>query len=264
MNEPWKIVLAHGGAGSRAEYRDGAETACRVGFENLQSGALNAACTAVAALENDGRFNAGVGSRRRSDGSVQADAACMDSGRRFGAVAAVTGFRHPVKIAQALTACPQHLLAGPGAAAFAHHRGMEVWTPEPEDQNRGRVAGCDTVGCVTFDGDRFAAALSTGGKGGSLPGRVGDVPLLGCGLYTGQYGAVVATGLGEVIVLNMTAFRAYQMLEEGMGPRFVLDEALGWFEEDEDIGLLLVSRKGYAGGSNRSMAWAALETGERE
>ncbi len=93
---------------------------------------------------------------------------------------------------------------------------------------------------------------------------MGDVPLIGCGLYAGPYGAVAATGKGEAIARNMTAFRAYQMMEEGMGPQFVLEEVLDWFEDDEDIGLLLINRKSSAAGSNRSMAWAELTEGEPE
>ena len=260
MAEPRRVVLAHGGAGSQNEYQDGTEAACRQALDLLRSGApvLRAACGAVVTLENDGRFNAGIGSRRRSDGSVQMDAACMDSQGHFGAVAVVEGYKNPVLIAQAVTILPFHLLAGRGAAAFAHESDMDPFDP---GLGTPGARASDTVGCVAFDGEHFAAALSTGGTGGTMPGRVGDVPLVGCGLYAGPYGAVAATGNGEAIMLHLTAFRAYQMLEEGMGPHFVLEEVLGWFAEDEDIGLLLVSRKDHAAGSNRSMAWSVLETG---
>lgn len=257
MSEDTIKILAHGGAGSNADHKDGAEAACNKALEVMRAGqpVLDCVCEGVVVLENDGRFNAGVGSRARSDGSVQMDAACMDSERRFGSVAVVEGFRHPVMIAKAVTGLPHRVLAGRGAEQFASAQNMLRWQASEASQS----GGTDTVGCVAYDGQHFAAALSTGGTGGSLPGRVGDVPQIGCGLYAGPYGAVCATGHGEAIALNVTAFRAYQMMEEGMGPNFVLEEVLEWFEEDEDIGLLLISRKDSAGGSNRSMAWASLE-----
>lgn len=263
MPNTYHCILTHGGAGSDAAFRDGAETACRMGMDALGqgTGALEAAVRGVVALENDGRFNAGVGSRARADGSVQMDACVMDSDGRFGAVAVVEGFRNPVLIAHKLMASEHCMRAGRGAAEFALEHDFETWTGRKGTADAS-YEGSDTVGCVAFDGTRFAAALSTGGTGGSPAGRVGDVPLLGCGLYAGPYGAVAATGKGEAIARNMTAFRAYQMLEEGMGPNFVIEEVLDWFEEDEDIGLILMSRKAWAGQSNRSMAWSGLSEGE--
>jgi isoaspartyl peptidase/L-asparaginase-like protein (Ntn-hydrolase superfamily) len=251
------IVVTHGGAGSRNEFADGTERAGRAGWNVIRRGisALDAACLAVTELEDDGRFNAGIGSRARADGSVQMDAACMDSAGRFGAVGVIEGFRNPVKIAHAVCSTPQRFLAGRGAEAFAREGGF---APLPADFSGGRGdSGQDTVGCVAFDGQTFAVALSTGGTGGSPPGRVGDVPLIGCGLYAGSAGALCATGHGESIAMNITAFRAYQLLEKGLAPPDVLRQALGWFDASRDFGLILVSRKGFAGGSNRSMAWSA-------
>lgn len=253
-------LLAHGGAGSDNANSDGTDRACERGLELMQSGssALDAACAAVEVLENDGRFNAGVGSRRRDDGSIQMDAACMDGARhKFGAVAVVEGFQNPVHIAHALLGEPYHLLAGDGAARYAAERGFTAL-----DENRVRGTGAkssDTVGAVAWDGKQFAAALSTGGTGKSWRGRVGDVPLIGCGLYAGSSGAVAATGHGESIALNMTAYRAYQLLEAGASADAVMQEALRWFEAAQDIGILVVGAKDWAGGSNRSMAWSGRQ-----
>ena len=205
-------------------------------------------------LENDGRFNAGLGSKRRSDGSIQMDACCMDSAGRYGAVAVLEGYRNPVLIARSVLESPLTLLAGNGAARFASEKKFQIWSGE-----RGIPSedfSSDTVGAVAFDGKTFAAALSTGGTEGSRPGRVGDVPLFGCGLYSGPNGAVAATGHGEIITLNLTAYRVYQMLERGTEPQIALKTCLHWFDKATDIGLILVSRKGMAGGSNRTMAWA--------
>jgi isoaspartyl peptidase/L-asparaginase-like protein (Ntn-hydrolase superfamily) len=182
------------------------------------------------------------------------DAACMDSGKRFGSVAVVEGFRNPINIALAVTEIENRLLAGPGAARFAKQKGCVPLDLTSIKKNNSECS--DTVGAVMYDGQNFAAALSTGGTGGSIPGRVGDVPLIGCGLFAGENGAVAATGHGESIAMNLTAFRAYQMLENGKKCDEILEEVISWFDTSEDIGLLLVTRTDSAAGSNRSMAWS--------
>ncbi len=265
MSEKKYILLTHGGAGSKNEYQDGARKAADTGIQAINSGAsvMDVVCQAVAVLENDSRFNAGVGSHPRADGSVEMDAAVMDSLGNFGAVAVIEGFKNPIHVANAVTRTQYKVLAGQGAATFAQKAGLETMT---KDQIPGTGtdfsttdSSTDTVGCVAFDGTNFAAGLSTGGIKGAIPGRVGDVPLIGCGLYAGTAGAVAATGDGETIAMHMTAIRAYQMLERGDAPQKVLDEVISWFHpEDDAFGLILINRNGYAGGCNRSMAWAAV------
>ena len=251
------IILAHGGAGSDNAHSDGTDRACQLGLELMQSRApvLEAACRAVEILEDDPRFNAGTGSRKRSDGSVRMDAACMDSCHHFGAVSAIQHIKNPVHVARQVADSECRLLTGEDAHQYAVELGFEK-----VDMTRieSKAPGTDTVGAVVFDGTQFAAALSTGGTGGSRPGRVGDVPLIGCGLYAGEHGAVCATGHGESITLNLTAYRTYVLLEQGIVPQKALNTALGGFEDSQDIGLLVISCKGHAGGSTRSMAWSTL------
>ena len=257
MPEKQLIILTHGGAGSDNAHSDGTDRACQIGLELMQTRTpvLEAACRAVEILEDDPRFNAGTGSRKRSDGSVCMDAACMDSGKRFGAVSAIQHIKNPIHVARHVADSEYQLLTGEDAHQYALELGFEKVDMTRIDS---KAPGTDTVGAVVFDGTQFATALSTGGTGGSRPGRVGDVPLIGCGLYAGEHGAVAATGHGESITLNLTAYRTYAMLEQGMAPQEALDTALSWFEDAQDIGLLIVSRKGHAGGSNRSMAWSTL------
>ncbi len=251
------IILAHGGAGSNNAHSDGTDRACKIGLELLQSQTpvLEAACYAVSILENDSRFNAGTGSRKRSDGSVRMDAACMDSGKRFGAVSAIQHIKNPIQVARAVANSEYRVLTGEDAHQYALELSFEKVDMTGLESE---APGTDTVGAVVFNGEYFAAALSTGGTGGSRPGRVGDVPLIGCGLYAGEHGAVCATGHGESITLNLTAYRTYEMLGRGIVPQEALESVLGWFEDSQDIGLLIVSKKGHAGGSNRSMAWSTL------
>ena len=262
MKDTKITVLAHGGAGSKNEYSDGTETAARKAIAEFQSGAtlMEAVCQGVAVLEDDSRFNAGVGSQTRNDGSVQMDAAVMDNEGRFGAVAVLEGYRNPIYVAKAVTLSKYRLLAGRGAAEFAERHEFKKVRPEELRSGKGEdFSSKDTVGSVAYDGKTFVAALSTGGIRNSFAGRVGDVPLIGCGLYAGPHGAVAATGDGEAILMNMTAIRAYQLVEQEVPPQIVLEKILGGFDNKNTVGLILVTPKGFAGGANRTMAWSASQ-----
>ena len=255
------VVLTHGGAGSDPAHADGTAIAGQMSMMSLQTGesAIEAACVAVATLEDDGRFNAGIGSHKRSDGSVQMDASCMDSSGTFGAVATLEGFKNPVQVARIISQSEYRILAGRGANQFAADQGCQTLSPDQVSGTGTDFSTTDTVGCVIRSGDEFACALSTGGIDNAIPGRVGDVPLIGCGLYAGPEGAVAATGDGEAIAMQVTALRAYQLIEQGMDPKAIVPRVTGWFKETTAFGLIVVSKKGFAGGSNRGMAWTASE-----
>ena len=255
------VVITHGGAGSDPAHADGTAIAGQMCMMSLQTGEaiIDAACQAVATLEDDGRFNAGVGSHKRSDDTVEMDASCMDSSGTFGAVAALDGFKNPVHVARLVSQSEYSVLAGRGAAEFALNQGCEP-VARDEINNTGKdFSTTDTVGCVVQMGDEFAAALSTGGIDNAIPGRVGDVPLIGCGLYAGPAGAVATTGDGEAIAVQVTALRAYQLIEQGMDPKAIVPTVTGWFKESTAFGIIVVSKSGFAGGSNRGMAWTASE-----
>ena len=116
------IVVVHGGTNSPVEWADGCQAAADAAYAVLRAGgsALDAAVAAVKVMEDDGRFNAGVGSFLRLDGeTIETDAGVMDSAGRIGAVAALRGYRHPVDAARAVMDTPHVLLAGEGAGRLA-------------------------------------------------------------------------------------------------------------------------------------------------
>ncbi|HEX2022206.1 MAG TPA: isoaspartyl peptidase/L-asparaginase [Candidatus Thermoplasmatota archaeon] len=290
-------AVTHGGAASLGSDKDGPEEAARLALKALRGGAspLDAAVAAVAHLEDDPRFNAGTGSNLRFDGkTIEMDAACMDDTGRFGGVACIREVKNPVHVARAVLRTPHNLLAGHGATRFARSLGMEPydpWTeraqakfdllrrtlrekgipPEEWDMSELRnlwnfeveitqaLGSSDTVGAVVSDGRRHAAALSTGGTISTLLGRVGDVPLPGCGLYAGPRGAVACTGDGDRLTRVFLGHRVYRMLEEGLHPKDCVGNAIGLLAPEVDVGLIVVSGDQHAGGSNRDMAWAALQ-----
>ncbi|MFB6068448.1 MAG: isoaspartyl peptidase/L-asparaginase, partial [Halobacterium sp.] len=107
----------------------------------------------------------------------------------------------------------------------------------------------DTVGAVAFDGDRFAAATSTGGRWLALAGRVGDVPQIGSGFYAAPAGAASATGAGEDIAKTTLTRRAVRHLESGLDAQAAADRAIEEFDEltGSSAGVIVLDADGNAG-----------------
>lgn len=291
-------ILTHGGAASPHAYSDGCVKAAESARSVLERGgdALEAALAATVMLEDDPRFNAGTGSNLRLDGqTIEMDASVMTSDARFGAVACVQRVKNPVLVAAKVMETPHLLIVGDGATSFARAHGFPDYDPVTDkardkhkramDELRGHGDGDyaadavawqhidwkklwnfgseppfkDTVGAVVRDGQgRFAATASTGGTVYMLKGRVGDSPLMGCGVYAGPAGAVAATGVGEEIVRRFLSKTVYDWLEEGIPAARAAQRGIAKFPEIVDVGLLVASRDGQAIASNRNMASALL------
>ncbi len=254
-------ILTHGGAGSDPQLSETTQQAARIAQEALDAGqsAMDAACHATAHMEDEAGFNAGTGSNVREDGrTVEMDAACMDQTGAFGAVACIERVRHPVFVARHVAETEQILLAGHGARRFARSKGIPDWDPHTEQASSKGEGGADTVGCVLHDGSLFAAALSSGGTKQAPRGRVGDVPLPGCGLHAGPAGAVAVTGHGETLALGLTAVRAYEELEDGQHPQDMVEAVVEAFPSERSVGLIAVTEAHGAVASNRTMAASHL------
>jgi beta-aspartyl-peptidase (threonine type) len=264
-----RAILTHGGAGSDPQDSDGPQSAAKIGMNLMENGksALDAVVHSVKYLEDDPRFNAGIGSQIRADDrTIQQDASCMMSNGKFGAVACVEGIRNPVDLAHGvLLHSPHILLVGEGARFFAEQQNIIVRplsSPGERDthqnQNDGRPPSCDTVGAVAFDGTTFAAALSSGGLKKAAIGRVGDVPLPGCGLFCGPAGTVACTGDGEFIALKILAKEIYGWLERNISPREAAQKALTLFDDSVDVGLIILTKTEFASRARNGMAWSHL------
>lgn len=212
----WALAL-HGGAGPLRAQSYAQEEAYLA--ELLQEGAralgageaaLDVAVRLVAALEECGHHIAGKGAAPNTLGEYELDAAVMDGAvRRAGAVAALRGFRSPIAVARrVMEATPHVLLVGAGAEAFAAQQGCER-VADPASYYRpvitrpvapGELAH-GTVGAVVRDSaGHLAAATSTGGLLNKTPGRVGDTPIIGAGLWADGRVAVCCTGQGEMFL----------------------------------------------------------------
>ncbi|MBI4561411.1 MAG: isoaspartyl peptidase/L-asparaginase [Candidatus Rokubacteria bacterium] len=223
------VLIVHGGAGpepveGREELRAGIYQALTAGWQLLSEGggALDAIEAAVRSLEVHPRFNAGRGAVLTRDGGVELDASIMEGDRlRSGAVGAVTRIAHPVSLARRILEDGRHvLLVAEGALAFAREQGFPECDPAEliTDRQLARwkaPRGGGTVGAVALDRyGTVAAATSTGGTAGKLPGRVGDSALIGCGTYAeSTLGGVSCTGSGEAIIRVVLARRVLEILK---------------------------------------------------
>jgi L-asparaginase / beta-aspartyl-peptidase len=239
-----RVIAVHGGCGNPAggvlrdepSYRAAIEESLRAGSDVLEQGgsALDAVQAAVEVLEDCPLLNAGRGSVLTSEGSVEMDAALMwGADLSAGAVAGVSGVRHAVAAARAvMERTPHVLLTGEGAERLAEESGLELCAPDwfvTERQRERWMAAKGTVGAVALDRDgHLAAATSTGGVRGQLPGRVGDSPLIGAGTYAEDgVCAVSATGDGELITRATLAAEVAALIRHKALPlKDACDEAL--------------------------------------
>lgn len=150
---------------------------------------------------------------------------------------------HPVSVARkVMEETPHVLLAGEGALEFALAQGFrrqnlltreakkawKEWKVErvfEAEINRERH---DTIGMVALDaGGKPAGACTTSGLAFKLPGRVGDSPIIGAGLYVdGEVGAATATGLGEAVIKTAGSFLVVELMRQGMNPQQACEEAV--------------------------------------
>ncbi|MDB5421018.1 MAG: isoaspartyl peptidase/L-asparaginase, partial [Brevundimonas sp.] len=174
---------------------------------------------------------------------------------RAGAVAAVQGAASPIRVARRLLdrGTPV-LLAGEGAAEFARREGCErvvdpsLWLTTPDGFDPADLDdGHGTVGVVALDRDGYlAAATSTGGTYGALPGRVGDSAIIGAGTWADQDVAVSCTGEGEAFIRACAASNLAARVR--YGGQALTEAALAVLEavrrRNGDGGLIAVSRTG--------------------
>ena len=224
-------------------------------WDVLKSGgsALDAVIQGVEVVERDPRVRSvGYGGYPNAAGEVEVDAAVVD-GRTlgYGAVAGLKRIATPTAVARRVMEKTDHVfLVGEGALQFARAQGFEecemltahgrkaweAWKRATKGTKgtkgvqlahgrkawkRGRAEAPadvhDTIGMIALDqrGD-LAAACTTSGAAFKLPGRVGDSPLIGSGLYAdNDAGAAVATGRGEEIVRTCGSYAIVEHMRQG-------------------------------------------------
>lgn len=187
--------------------------------------------------------------------------------KRAGAVAALEGVRTPSLVAKAvLEMTDHHLLVGKGAQTFARNMGFKIEDDLNTDNSRrkwlewkrridpahyldpqkraeaGHRAALEMLaqgllreenlhGTINCDGinskGEICGVTTTSGLAWKIPGRVGDSPILGAGLYVdGAVGAAGSTGRGEANLYNLCSFLIVEEMRRGRHPKDAGMEAL--------------------------------------
>jgi len=220
----------------------------------LKQGAdpLEAVIAGVNLVENDPEdMSVGYGGLPNEDGVVELDASVMHGPTHLaGAVAGLRNIRNPSLVARMIMERTDHvLLVGEGALKFARAHGFkeeelltdksrQVWLQWKENHSdkdgwlspgyklkRHSVAEQDepswgTINCLALDskGD-LAGVTTTSGLAFKIPGRVGDSPIIGAGLYVdNDIGAAGSTGRGEANLVTSSSFYIVMLMEQGLLP----------------------------------------------
>jgi isoaspartyl peptidase/L-asparaginase-like protein (Ntn-hydrolase superfamily) len=211
-------------------------TAVEIASKQLAAGKapLDAALAGAQAVEDDPKVHSvGFSGIGNSIGTVSLDACVMD-GKTLdcGSVAGVENIRHVAALAKKVyEKTPHVMLVGKGAEWFAIQNGFPLetlLTPESVaewEKNRPRrknePKGHDTVTVLANDGKgHLAGVCTTSGLSYKLPGRVGDSPLIGAGLYVDdEAGAAGATGVGEEIIRIGGSLYIVEQMRTGKSPQ---------------------------------------------
>jgi isoaspartyl peptidase/L-asparaginase-like protein (Ntn-hydrolase superfamily) len=211
--------------------------------------ALDAAIAGAQACEDDPKVNSvGYGGLPNSIGTVTLDACVMDGETLgCGAVAAVENVVHVAALARrVMEKTPHILLVGEGARTFAVQQGFplqSLLTPEalvewekrrarkqgpaPADPSGRLPEDHDTVTVLALDKKgNLGGACSTSGLSLKLPGRVGDSPLIGHGLYVDNTaGSAGATGIGEEVIRIGGSLLMVEAMRAGQSPQQAVELA---------------------------------------
>lgn len=243
-------------------------------MEILRQGrdALDAVIAGVNLVEEDPEdITVGYGGLPNERGVVELDASVMHGPTAMaGAVAALRSIKYPSRVARLVMEQTDHvLLAGEGALEFARAQGFleenlltekarriwlhwkqtlsdkDDWIAPPESEwsqevkEYLRVYG--TIHCSAIDmKGNLSGVTSTSGLFMKIPGRVGDSPLIGCGLYVdNDAGACGSTGRGEAVILSNGSHSVIENLRRGMPPEQAALEVLEWIVDHTKLPRLL-------------------------
>jgi N4-(beta-N-acetylglucosaminyl)-L-asparaginase len=233
--------------------------AVRLAVARMEAGTapVEAAVDGVGLVEADpDDVTVGYGGLPNSDGVVQLDACCMDGDTmRAGAVAALERVKHPARVAlEVLRRTTRVLLVGDGALRFARslgfpeeelltERARKIWLywranisdvddflsspgeiTDPDVawyvDRYGPVRPTGTINLCAVDGrGSVGGTTTTSGLAFKMPGRVGDSPLIGCGLFVDrEVGAAGATGRGESVIQVAGGHTVVELMRRGSSP----------------------------------------------
>ncbi|OGD30352.1 MAG: asparaginase [Candidatus Aminicenantes bacterium RBG_13_63_10] len=236
---------------------------------------LDAVIAGVNLVEDDpGDMSVGFGGLPNEDGVVELDASVMHGAtHRAGAVAGLRNIKNPSRVAKLVMERTDHvLLVGEGALRFARAHGFQEenllteesrriwlewkeklsdrdkWFP-PEEKKKDLSAALlravetyGTINCLALDAKRdLAGVTTTSGLAFKIPGRAGDSPIIGAGLYVdNEVGAAGSTGRGEANLTTCASFQVVSAMSRGDSPEEACLKALKYvFEKTKLVPRLL-------------------------
>ena len=129
---------------------------------------------------------------------------------------------------------------------FALEQGLESVEQKqtinkPGAAKTDKKAGHDTIALLVLGADgNIAGGCSTSGLGGKLPGRVGDSPIVGSGLYVdNEVGAAGATGLGENVMRYCGSFMVVEFMRQGLDPTEACRQTIRRIASQDPLGFNL-------------------------
>lgn len=250
---------------------------------------LDAVEAGITACEEDPSVDSvGWGGLPDAAGEVTLDAAIMDHQGRCGAVGCLHRVRNAIKVARLVMERTRHvMLVGEPATQFAFDNGLQqtnLLSPQAgrrfDDWRLDREAdpevGHDTIGMIAIDSaGRMTVGCSTSGTRFKQPGRVGDSPIIGAGLYLSPgIGAAVATGVGEEMMKVCGSFAIVEGMRRGLEPREAIADVLQEIRRrhhgktDTDVSFLALRLDGaYAGLTLRAKTnfqYAVIAPGQKK
>ena len=250
---------------------------------------LDAVEAGITACEEDPSVDSvGWGGLPDAAGEVTLDAAIMDHQGRCGAVGCLHRVRNAIKVARLVMERTRHvMLVGEPATQFAFDNGLQqtnLLSPQAgrrfDDWRLDREAdpevGHDTIGMIAIDSaGRMTVGCSTSGTRFKQPGRVGDSPIIGAGLYLSPgIGAAVATGVGEEMMKVCGSFAIVEGMRRGLEPREAIVDVLQEIrrrhhgKSDTDVSFLALRLDGaYAGLTLRAKTnfqYAVIAPGQKK
>lgn len=249
----------------------------KAGWEVLSKGgsSLDAVEAGARQTESDvTNRSVGIGGMPDREGHVTLDACIMDWESNCGSVGYLEGIAHPISVARHIMENTPHvMLVGAGAKKYAmQHKFERIKTPLPEvkkawqqwKKEQAAIAkkpeinheNHDTIGLLAMDRNgRISGACTTSGWAYKLPGRLGDSPIIGAGLFIDQeVGGAVATGLGESIIKIAGSHTVVELMRNGFSPEEACREAVNrLISKHKDMtglqcGFIAINTEGKVGG----------------
>ncbi|MEM7784160.1 MAG: N(4)-(beta-N-acetylglucosaminyl)-L-asparaginase [Planctomycetota bacterium] len=269
--------------------------ACEKAFEiaSTNQPMLDAIEQGIGVTESDIKnASVGIGGIPNAEGKVELDA-CIMAGpqHQAGSVAGIQDIAHPISVARkVMEQTPHVMLVGEGAKKFALSNGFaetnllsekqrrrwedrqkESNQPQPEinEDHHDTIAmlGVDTQG-------NLYGGCSTSGWGYKIPGRVGDSPIIGGGLYVDNtVGAAGATGLGENVMRYCGSFLVVEMMRQGANPTEACVQAIRRIEsldpksfDELSVNFIALAKDGTFGaaGTNKGFKFSVTTKNQSE